>query len=75
MTIEVKTKKWGNSIGIIIPSETIERLNIKPEESIIIEIEKNVNILKDLLGSIKSKKSAETLVKEARKDLESKWIK
>lgn len=40
MVIEVKTKKWGNSIGIIIPSEAVERLNIKPEEEITIEIVK-----------------------------------
>ncbi len=75
MSIQVKTKQWGNSIGIIIPSEIVERWSIKPEENIVIEIEKRENVLKELFGSLKSKKSAETLVKEARKDLESKWMK
>ena len=45
MAIEVRTKKWGNSIGIIIPSETVERFNIKPEEKISVEISKEGNVL------------------------------
>jgi len=44
MAIEVKTKKWENSIRLVIPIEVVERLNIKPEEVIIIEIEKKNNI-------------------------------
>ncbi len=75
MSIEVTTKKWGNSIGIIIPSETIERLSIKPEEKIIIEIERNENVLKELFGAVKFKRPVKDILKEARKDLESKWMK
>ena len=75
MAIEVKTKKWGNSIGIVIPSEAIERFNIKPEEEIIIEIEKKNNILKDMFGKAKFKKSAEKMIKEFRRSAESKWMK
>ncbi len=74
MTIQVKTKKWGNSIGIIIPSETIEKFNIKPEEEIIIEIEKKNNILKELFGKAKFKKSTEQIIKEVREELKSKWM-
>ena len=75
MAIEVKTKKWGNSIGIVIPSETINRLNIKPEERIVIQIEKKTNVLKEMFGIMKSKKSTKQMVKEAREELESKWMK
>ena len=75
MAIEVKTKKWGNSIGIIIPSETVEKFNIKPEEEIVIEIGKKSNVLKEMFGTMKSKKSTEQILKEARKDFESKWLK
>ncbi len=75
MAIEVKTKKWGSSIGIVIPREAVERLNIKPEEEIIIEIEKKNNVLKELFGKAKFKKSTEQILKEVRKDLEGKWLK
>ena len=70
MTIEVKTKKWGNSIGIIIPSETVERLRIKPEEKIVIQIEKKTNVLREMFGSMKSKKSSEQMLQEVRKEFE-----
>jgi len=75
MAIEVKTKKWGNSIGVVIPIESIERLNIKPEEEIIIEIEKKNNVLKEMFGKAKLKKSAKKMIEEFRKETESKWMK
>ncbi len=75
MAIEVRTKKWGNSIGIIIPSETVEKFNIKPEENISVEISKGSNVLKEMFGTMKSKKTAKQMVDEARRDMESKWIK
>ena len=75
MAIEVKTKKWGNSIGIVIPNEAIARLNIKPDEEIVIEIEKKNNVLKEMFGKAKFKRSAKKIIEEFRKDLESKWMK
>ena len=75
MAIEVKTKKWGNSIGIVIPNETIERLNIKPEEEIIVEIEKKNNVLKEMFGKAKFKKSTKKMIEDFRKSIESKWLK
>lgn len=74
MALEVKTKKWGNSIGVIIPSETVESLGIKPEEEIVIEIKERNNVLKELFGAINFKKSAKQIVKEARGELKSKWL-
>ena len=75
MAIEVRTKRWGSSIGVVIPSETIEKLNIKPDEDIVIEIEKKNNVLKELFGAVKFKRSTEEILKETRKDMESKWLK
>jgi len=74
MEIEVKTKKWGNSIGMIIPSKTVEELHIKPEETMTIEIKKKENVLKELFGAIKFSKPVNQLVKEAREELKSKWM-
>lgn len=75
MAIEVKTKKWGNSIGVVIPIETADKLNLVPEETIVIEITKKSNVLKELFGSLKFKKPTEQILKEVRKDLEGKWLK
>jgi len=32
--IETKVKKWGNSLAIVIPSEAVERGNIKENQNI-----------------------------------------
>lgn len=75
MAIEVKTRRWGNSIGVVIPNEAIERLNIKPEEEIIIEIEKKNNVLKEMFGKARIKKSAKKMIEDFRANMESKWLK
>lgn len=75
MAIEVMTKRWGNSIGIVIPNETIDRLSIKPNESIVIEVTKKENVLKELFGSIKINKQTELLLKESQMETQSKWLK
>jgi len=75
MIIQVKTKKWGNSIGIIIPSSTVDSLNIKPGEEVEVNIEKKGNVLKEMFGRGRSKKSVKKMVDEARKEMESDFIK
>ena len=74
MGIIVKTKKWGNSIGIVIPRRDVESLKIKPEETVVIEIRKKDNVLKELFGAIKFRKSTEEILREARREMKSKWM-
>ncbi len=73
MAIDVKTKKWGNSLGIVIPSETANKLEIHPNETITVEISKKDNALKELFGSVPSKKSTRQILAEVREDFEGKW--
>lgn len=74
MAIEVTTKQWGNSIGVVIPFEIVERLQIKPEERVVIEVEKKTNVLEELFGAAPFKKSARKIVDDLRKDLQSRWL-
>jgi len=71
--IKTKIKKWGNSVGIVIPREAVERMNIKLGESIVVDIKKKESVLRDLFGSMKFGDSGKVL-KEFRKDMESKWM-
>ena len=65
---EVKTRKWGSSIGIVIPKEVVEEVGIKPDETIRIDVRKPVKV-KDVFGMFPrfSKKSAQELKDEMRK--------
>jgi len=75
MITKTKTKRWGNSIGIVIPRETVETMGIRQGESIVIDIQKEENVLRELFGSLKFKKPTEKLLKEVRNELEGKWLK
>lgn len=66
--IETKTKKWGNSIGIVIPKE---KITLKPEQKVRILIEgSGVTKVKDIFGVLKFKKPIKQLMKEVDEDLD-----
>ncbi|MFH1895764.1 MAG: AbrB/MazE/SpoVT family DNA-binding domain-containing protein [archaeon] len=64
--VVVTARKWGNSVGFTIPSETAEEEKIKPNDKVIINLRKVVPI-KDLFGLGKFKKSAQQIKDELRK--------
>ena len=70
-TITVKTKKWGNSIGIRLPKEVVKQNKIKPEEEITIQVGKQkVTKAKDIFGILKPKESVEKSMKDIDKALD-----
>ena len=74
--IKCRTKKWGNSLGIILPKMIVKENKIHQHEEIIIEIKgKESNVLKELFGAGKVffKKPTRQILVEARKELESKY--
>ena len=68
-----KTRKWGSSLGVIIPKDIVKELKLRENEEIAIEITKKDNPLKELFGSGKFSKPTEQLLKEVR-GRESKYI-
>ncbi len=75
MALELKTRQWGHSLGIVIPKDAVEQLRIKPNEEVIVEIRKRTNPLKELFGVFKFSKPGQQILKEVRRELESKWLK
>ena len=68
MEIKIKAKRWGSSIGIIIPKSIVEEKKIKEHDELVIEI-KNRPLARELFDKFpewKSKKSAQELKDEAR---------
>ena len=65
---EVKTRKWGSSIGVVLPKEVVDEIGIKPDETIRIDVRKSLKV-KDVFGMFPrfSKKSAQELKDEMRK--------
>lgn len=70
--IETKVKRWGNSLGIIIPSEAVEMRNIKENQNIsVIILEDSKRVLEETFGALKGKlkRSSQEIKDELRKDL------
>ncbi len=71
-TIQTRVRRWGNSLGIIIPSEAVEAEKIKENQEINILILKDSgNVLKETFGMLKGKlkKTGQELKDELRKEL------
>ena len=52
MNIQTTVKKWGNSVGIILPKEIVEMEKIKVNERILINIVREAD-LTNIFGSLK----------------------
>jgi len=73
MAVAVKVRDWGNSKGVILPKEFVKENHITTGEEISIEITRKRNVLKGLFGTGKFKRSTEEIMRDARRELESKW--
>ena len=70
--IEAKVKKWGNSLGIILPSYVVEARKIKENDSIqILFVPDSSKALRETFGMGKGKltKSAQQFKDELRREL------
>jgi hypothetical protein len=54
MESEVVVKKWGNSLGVILPKELVKREGLKENKKISIHIVKKAD-LSDIFGSARGK--------------------
>jgi len=73
MEVEAKTKKWGSSIGIIIPKDVVKQERIQEGQDIRINIlTKKKTMGADIFGAFKFKKTIQDLLDETDKDFEVK---
>ena len=68
MEIKVIAKRWGSSLGVIIPKEVVEAKKIREHDEIILEVKKRP-LAKEFFGRLKGKlkKSGQELKDEARR--------
>ncbi|MBI2452065.1 AbrB/MazE/SpoVT family DNA-binding domain-containing protein [Candidatus Pacearchaeota archaeon] len=64
--IEALTRRWGDSIAVIIPKKIVELARIKPKDKVKITIEKTTD-LSDLFGKLKTSKTPQKMKDESRK--------
>jgi antitoxin component of MazEF toxin-antitoxin module len=71
MEIQTRTKKWGCSLGVIIPKNVVEQQRIKEGQEIILDIScKRKTKGSDVFGKLKFNKSVQKLMDETDTDFE-----
>lgn len=67
MKFEARPKRWGSSLGIVLPKRIVEKQNIKEKDKIIIEV-RNRPLAGEFFGMFprKSKKTAQEIKDEMR---------
>jgi len=73
MELKAKAKRWGSSIGVIIPKEIVEAKQIRENDIITIEIKKELLFVRDVFGMLKNKihKPTQEIKDEMREGWES----
>ncbi|MFH1182221.1 MAG: AbrB/MazE/SpoVT family DNA-binding domain-containing protein [Candidatus Woesearchaeota archaeon] len=66
MAVQVVIKKWGNSMGVVIPRELVEQESLKENEKVLIEMVKEAD-LTGLFGALKRKMSGQEFKDMVRK--------
>jgi len=67
-----KTKKWGNSVGLLIPKPEAKRMNLQENREVIVDIIEKENPFKELFGFGREKQISRQKFIKMRKLLESK---
>ena len=68
--VEVMLRKWGKSIGAVLPKEKTVAENLREGDRIKIMVMKIGNPLRETFGTLKSKRSTASLLKEVDRALD-----
>ena len=69
--IETKLKKWGNSLGVVLPRKVIQKENLREGNELVVTIElSDKTKVKDIFGILRDRlKNVDT--KKALKEVDS----
>ena len=71
--IETKLRKWGNSFGVLIPKDELERNNLKENDSIIVIVKRKIAPAKELFGSLMIKEPTDKIMREIDEKFKSRF--
>jgi len=74
MTMQGTILKWGNSYGIRISKEMVEKMKLQEKERVNLEVKPIQNPLKELWGTGKDNPISKETIRKLAKELEGDWI-
>ena len=66
--VEAKVRKWGRSFGVVIPKEKVIEEGIKENETVNLLIGKKKNVLKEVFGTFKFKRTTQEILDESDRE-------
>ncbi len=66
MEVELTAKKWGSSLGIVLPKTIVEREHIRENDVVVVEIKKR-HFAKEFFGILSDWKKPTEQIKEEMK--------
>lgn len=70
--MKVKAKRWGSSLGFIIPNEIVKEQKIREGDELEIELSKVTDIEK-LFGILRSKRPSGLTTQKIKDELRAGW--
>lgn len=67
--IKVKLRKWGNSLGVVLPQEILKAQNAKEGDEVFVIVKKERPNLRKLYGAYKFKQSTDEIMREIDREL------
>lgn len=59
-----KAKKWGNSIGLVIPADVVKKERIQPGDAVELVVRRRIPRLEELGGTVKLRHKLDNLLRE-----------
>ncbi|MFH1585903.1 MAG: AbrB/MazE/SpoVT family DNA-binding domain-containing protein [archaeon] len=70
--IRSRLRRWGNSLGVVVPQRAIETENAKEGDEVTIIFNKDEeNVLEEMFGTFKFKKPIDQIMKEVDEELDN----
>jgi antitoxin component of MazEF toxin-antitoxin module len=64
LSVLAKVKKWGNSIGLVIPAEVVKKERIRTGDTVEVVLRRKVPRLDEVGGTVKLRHSLEDLIRK-----------
>tara|TARA_Y100000310_G_C20213862_1_gene592613 strand:+ start:374 stop:595 length:222 start_codon:yes stop_codon:yes gene_type:complete len=68
--VDARTRKWGKSIGVVIPAEAAKQEGIGPDADVTLTLRRKAMPLEKIFGSIKLKKPVAKIMREIDEEMD-----
>ena len=66
--VDAVVRKWGRSLGVVIPKEKIDEEKIKENETVTLLLGKKTNVLRETFGTMKFKRTTQEMLNESDRE-------